>query len=169
MKVVCDASVLIFLSKLGKLHLLKGHTILIPEQVYEEIKIGKAKEKEDYIKVDQDIQEGKIQIRKVEAWSNVPFTIGEGENAAIALAIKEQADIVLLDDAKGKRFAGLKNLKVKGTIGILMEAYRKGRQTAQETKQDIEKLIQLSFYIEEDVLFDIFEELKQGVKKSKDL
>ncbi len=49
-----------------------------------------------------------------------------GERAALELALREDADAVLIDEAKGRRAALGAGLMVVGTIGILSEAAHRG-------------------------------------------
>jgi predicted nucleic acid-binding protein len=45
---------------------------------------------------------------------------------AIALALQEKADWLLIDERVGRRFAQQVGLKVKGTLGVLLEGVRRG-------------------------------------------
>lgn len=49
-----------------------------------------------------------------------------GEAEAIALALEKDITNILIDDAKGRRFAQAKGLLPVGTIGILLQAKRQG-------------------------------------------
>jgi len=46
-----------------------------------------------------------------------------GERDTLILAIKKQADLVLIDETIGRQVARNYGLTVKGTLGILLEAY----------------------------------------------
>lgn len=48
--------------------------------------------------------------------------LDSGESEAIELALKLKANLVLLDEAKGREAAISLNLQVRGTVGILIEA-----------------------------------------------
>ncbi len=52
--------------------------------------------------------------------------LDEGEQAAIALAIALNADLVLMDDREGVTVARSKGLAVTGTLGVLSLAARRG-------------------------------------------
>lgn len=52
--------------------------------------------------------------------------IGAGESAAIALALEMEEVPILLDDKKARRIAEHLNLKVTGTVGLLLKAKRQG-------------------------------------------
>lgn len=55
-----------------------------------------------------------------------------GERAAIQLAKQEEADCVLLDDQLAREQAQELGLHVKGTLGVIVEAFRQRLLTAQE-------------------------------------
>jgi predicted nucleic acid-binding protein len=49
-----------------------------------------------------------------------------GESAAIAMAVSQQADRLLIDDSKGRAEAERRHLKVTGTLGVIAAAHRRG-------------------------------------------
>ena len=52
--------------------------------------------------------------------------IGAGERAAIAVAVAQRADLVLMDDRQGVSAATAAGLRVIGTIGLLGRAAQRG-------------------------------------------
>jgi predicted nucleic acid-binding protein len=53
--------------------------------------------------------------------------LGPGEAEAIALSVRRHADLLLIDERKGRRIATLAyKLRVKGTAGVLVLAKRRG-------------------------------------------
>ena len=52
--------------------------------------------------------------------------LGEGETAVITLALKVNADLVVLDDLAARNVAAELGLSVTGTLGVLLAAYKKG-------------------------------------------
>lgn len=52
------------------------------------------------------------------------FGIDKGEAETISLSIDKNADLVLIDNLHARIGARSKNLRVKGTIGVLFEAHR---------------------------------------------
>jgi predicted nucleic acid-binding protein len=49
-----------------------------------------------------------------------------GERAAIALALQMPVPQILMDDRDGRTAASRRKLKVTGTLGVLIEAHRRG-------------------------------------------
>ena len=53
-----------------------------------------------------------------------------GESAAIALATELHADLLLLDEEKGRRTARQLGLRTAGILAVLLDAKTEGRLTA---------------------------------------
>lgn len=52
--------------------------------------------------------------------------LGRGETEVLALALETEAPIVILDDALARQAAELLKLPLTGTLGLLLDAKRKG-------------------------------------------
>jgi predicted nucleic acid-binding protein len=52
--------------------------------------------------------------------------LGAGETAVIALALKLNADLIILDDLAARNVANGLNIKLTGTLGIILAAHKKG-------------------------------------------
>src|SRR5258708_24539107 len=61
-----------------------------------------------------------------ETLAYIDDALDDGERAALALARELDADLVLMDDAAGRRAAGLLRLRITGTIGVLRLAAERG-------------------------------------------
>lgn len=99
MKVVCDASALIALSRIDALDLLERQfgQLIIPDAVYEELTRGKSRPGAQEI-----TQVGWIQKKTVKdgaAVKQLHQSLHAGESEAIVLAKELAADFVILDDA----------------------------------------------------------------------
>jgi len=123
MKVVVNTSPLIALERIGCLAVLPKlyDTVIRPQSVLEELKAGgsqvavKELVNANWILTADDPEE--MVLRK---------ELGDGETAAIALAVKLQADLIILDDLAARHVAAELDLNVTGTLGILLAAWKKG-------------------------------------------
>jgi len=128
-KIVSNASVLIGLSSIGKLFLVRERFpqgILIPEAVRREV-IDEGEGRPGA----REISESKwIKVRKVADKRIVGLLLTEldkGEAEAIALAREVGAGVILLDERDARRAAKRMNLKVLGTVGVLIWAKKVGK------------------------------------------
>ena len=63
-----------------------------------------------------------------------------GESEAIILTDELSADVLLMDEAKGRAVSFQMGLKVMGTIGVLMAAYEENELTAEEVRACVKGL-----------------------------
>jgi len=135
-KVVSNAGPLIALGKLGRLDILRKlyGTVLVAEEVYEEVVTsGVAYGAPDAYLIREYFSEGAFEKRQVEIVElGREARIEDGERATIELALREGAEFVLIDDAVARGVAEKHGLRVKGTLGVLLEAVRKGILTMDE-------------------------------------
>ena len=75
-----------------------------------------------------------------------------GEAAAIALAVDMKADLILIDDHKGRLEAARRGVRVIGTLGILAECHR---QDLLDFDGAIDRLRRTNFYASEDLIESI--------------
>jgi uncharacterized protein len=127
--VVADAGPLIYLSEVGSLHLLRElyGGILVPREVYEEVVVhgqGEPGSSEvassSWIRVSERPLASLLRL-------GLLTELDAGEAAAIALAVEENATLVLIDERKGRMVAKRLGLQVRGTLGVLVEAKRRGQ------------------------------------------
>ena len=124
MKIVSNSSPLIFFSAIGLLDKLADFgDISIPKTVYEEVTKNDLKGSNEVKHADW------IKVVEVEDHESVAFSsaLDAGEAQAIALAIKQNADLILMDDLAGRRAATAYGIAVMGTLGLLKVMYQKGR------------------------------------------
>lgn len=125
LKIVSNTTPIIALLKIDKLILLKElyGEIIIPKAVYDEINEGKDKtyyadlQQIDWIKI--------LEIKNNKALHYF-LELDAGEAEVIVLATEINADLVIIDETLGRMFAKHNNLKVTGSIGILIKAKEKG-------------------------------------------
>lgn len=125
--IVSNSSPLIWITKIGKLNLLKKFfkTVMIPEAVYDEVvtKGIEAKAQDAFI-VENAVKEGWIKIRKVKGIRKLEkFGLHKGEVDALSLADKLKSE-VLVDETHARLAAKALNIKPKGTIYILIRALK---------------------------------------------
>jgi predicted nucleic acid-binding protein len=131
--IVSDASCLIGLSNIGKLHILS--------KLYSKVIIPPAVERE---------YGGRVPFAEVIAPSDndlvrsLGLFLGAGESEAIALAI-ELSTTIILDDKKARTTAEGMGLHPVGTVGILLRAKRE--RLIQSLTHTIDELEQNGFYV----------------------
>jgi predicted nucleic acid-binding protein len=117
MLVICDASPLNVLVRIGLVEILPqlyGH-VLIPPAVAGELRDQRApKEVRDFIAG----LPSWLGITPPSSILDLP-SIGAGERAAISLACEKKADLLLIDDKRGRRAATTLGLRTVGTVGVL--------------------------------------------------
>ena len=74
----------------------------------------------------------------------------DGEAEAIALAVEEQPDVILLDESEARRLADLYAVRKTGVVGILIRAKMEGKIAL--LKGELDRLrVQAGFWIDEDL------------------
>lgn len=147
MKAVSNAGPLMVLGKLRRLNLLRIYDeVLIPRAVYDEVVIqGKATHRADAYVVETAVSQGQIVVVDLAEADLSPsvreLPLDKGERHAIALAQQEQADFVLLDDLKAREEARRLGLSVKGSLGIIADAYRQQMLSFEDTSALFEEII----------------------------
>jgi hypothetical protein len=126
MKIVSNSGPLINLAKVGQFMLQDlFQRITIPPAVFEEVVIrGGGQPGAGETNTAQWITRG--MLRQSDIADMLTAELDRGEAEAIALALQEKADWILIDERVGRRFAQRVGLKVKGTLRILLEGVRRG-------------------------------------------
>lgn len=128
--VVADTSPLFYLARLGRLELLKELylEIIIPEAVWEEAWTGRM----HFPEIEESLQRAVTQNwLLVHAVKNHLELLGlqdldPGEREAIYLAMELKAGLLIIDEQKGRGAARDLGLQVTGTLGVLVEAKKRG-------------------------------------------
>ena len=125
---IVNASPLIFLGnadRLERLHAMGAERFVVPKPVF-----------------DEDISGGHTdraaQAVSQAAWlekqasppppdSVVAWDLGLGESSVVALALQERGSRVVIDDLNGRKCALAHGLRVVGTLGVAIAAYRRGQ------------------------------------------
>jgi predicted nucleic acid-binding protein len=90
-----------------------------------------------------------IKITNIELKKALNTFLDEGESEAIALALQEKADLILLDDYEAREFARIYGLKISGIIGIILKAKYMGRIS--NLSEILENLRETGFWLNEDL------------------
>ena len=125
LKVVSNTTPIISLLKISKLEILKNlyDEIFIPNAVYEELEAGLNKE---YYKDLTQINWINIVPIKSKSSHKYFIDLDKGEAEAIILATEIQADLIIIDEKIGRYYANHADLKVTGTLGVLLKAKKEG-------------------------------------------
>jgi predicted nucleic acid-binding protein len=124
MIVVPDTSPLNYLILTGYVHLLEAlyGRVVIPRAVWDELRKPGAPAP---VREWTDGLPGWIEVREPAA-PDAALNLDPGERDAITLALELRADLVLLDERRGRREAVGRGLAVTGTLGVLDAAAERG-------------------------------------------
>ena len=143
MIVISDTTPIISFLKIKRLDLLKTlfEIVQIPKSVFAELTENiKYRDEAEIIKnsmfihVIDDIDENYVSLLRRSAGLDL------GESEAIYLADNKKADLLLMDEARGREVAIRMGIKIMGTIGILGLAYEVSLISKEEIKQAIDIL-----------------------------
>jgi predicted nucleic acid-binding protein len=150
--VVADAGPLVYLSVVGELDLLPKlyDHILVPRFVFEEVvEKGAGLPGSEELKA-ADWPDVREVASDESVFRTLRATLDIGEAAAISLACSEGADLVLVDDRRGRQAARRLQLGVRGTLGVLLQAKREG--AINEIATRIQRLIAAGFWVSDEVV-----------------
>lgn len=86
--------------------------------------------------------------------ATIPASLDLGERAAIALAEKMQAELLLIDEAAGRAEARQRRLRVTGTLGVLRTGADAG--FVADVRDLLLRLEATNFYVDEALLKTVF-------------
>lgn len=114
--IISDTSCLIALSNIGQLSILKDlfKEIIITKEVKDEFG--------DELPIWIKTQAAKDIGRK----KDLEAILDKGEASSIALSLEIENSLLIIDESKGRKIANSLNLKIIGTIGVLILANKKG-------------------------------------------
>ncbi len=145
--VVADASILIHLSRIGRLHLLKGiyGKIVIASSVFTEVVergwgLAGSLETEKavragWIKVSDVVD--RLRAREMAATRGIHSTNAE----TVQLARESRAVTLLADEEEIRDLAAQFGMKVTGCLGLLVQAASRGLITTKEAETDAARLV----------------------------
>jgi len=130
--IIFDASTLILMAKIEHLDPFLASVelqVAIPPEVEREC-CG-VKKTLDALMIQNALEESRIQVvavrnRKIIAKLQADFSLGKGEAEAVALALKEKAQLLGIDDKNGINAAKLLGIPFTTAVGILVRSREKG-------------------------------------------
>lgn len=138
--IIGDSSALIALSVVDKLELLEKlyENLCVPQAVYDEVtQVGRPQ---------SDKLKQFLQSRvKVVDLNLTKLGLGLGELEAITLYKELDADVLLIDDNRAKKYAVLNDVKVIGSLGVLIKAKEHGY--IEKIKPFLEAIMKSEVYI----------------------
>lgn len=131
-EVICDAGPLIHLDELSALDLLTDFSaVFVPRDVWAEVERHRP---EALSRAGVGLLQTTVQVEADPAVDTLiqTLSLGAGEQAASLLARQHPSALLLTDDAAARLAAEGLDLRVHGTLGILIRAVRRGQRTPQE-------------------------------------
>jgi len=164
--VISNASPLIYLAKVNRLHLLKDlfEKIIIPMEVYDEVVTRGLKDSfSDARIVENAVKNGWIEVVKLSESirkNEINFKgLDYGEIAVLKLAGTYSNSLVLIDDASARKIAESLGYNVKGTLYVILLAVRKKIISKKIAHEIINRLISSGFRISIELYLKVIESL----------
>jgi predicted nucleic acid-binding protein len=124
--VISNTSPVFYLHQIGRLEVLRDiyGTVIIPPGVERELEAGAAKG----LDIPSISRTTWLEVQPLKSGSRLPVVpdLGSGEAEVIALGLEHQNSLVIIDDELGRRIARLNQLRLTGTLGVLLRAKAKG-------------------------------------------
>lgn len=127
MIVVSNSGPLIALAQINNFELLKTlyNRLYIPPAVQKEV-VGLGRGRAGAVEVDLADWIEIVEVQNGTAIQLLRGQLDAGESQAIVLALELQANLLLIDEARGRRIAQAQGLNVTGTVGTLIAAKKRG-------------------------------------------
>lgn len=139
---ISDSSTLIHITRIGRLDFLKEfhEEILITPAVWKEV-VEEGSSRPDALQVKEARNSGWIKVIAPTNKSVVRLLereLHKGEAETIALAIERHPEVVFLDEFEARRVAKVYELRMTGTIGILVRAKLESKVAS--LREELDKL-----------------------------
>ena len=155
MIVVSDTTPLITLMKVGRLNILHSlfGEVCIPKAVFSEVTGNETFENEaDIIRNSEYIKVVMVRDQRQVEFLRRATGLDLGESEAIIYADEIQADLLLMDEAAGRKVAQNMNLPITGSIGVLIKAFKSGIITADEADDAFARIRRANRHISEPLI-----------------
>lgn len=173
MFVVSNTSPLIFLTKIPKLiEILRKFykKVIISNEVYvEAVELGLKSEnpeiKENALTIKKLVEENFIEMRSLKGkWIKLKNSLQElatGEASAIALALQEKVENVLIDEKRASAIAKTFKLVPRPISLLPIEAFRKNYISKQEALNLLDELLTKNYHLSSDIYKQIISMLEK--------
>jgi len=163
MTIICDASSLILLAKIGLLETLaKRNKTIISTKVYEETVKGKERGRKDAFIIEKLVYDKEIEVRtankKMKENLLKLFNLKGGENETVALALKEKHNI-LTDDKKCMNVAKVLKIDFISSLDIVVVLQKKGVIDIEKALKSLNELENYGWY-KKDIIGDYRRKIK---------
>lgn len=152
MIIVADSSALVALATCGSLWVLKElcHEVKVPQAVFDEVVVpNKPQAQTLRIYLEDKVEQVDLKTVIIKDANE----LGKGELEAMALAMNLSANRLLIDDAKAKKVALSNQIKVIGSLGILLLA--KQQNLLDELKPLIDSISHSDIYMSKRLITDV--------------
>lgn len=125
-EIICNTSPLQYLHQIGVLYILPAlvRTVTVPPAVQEELNTGRnlGLSLPDLQSLDWIVVRGPSSPVTL----SLVTDLGSGEREVLALALETPDSVCVLDDALARQVARTLQLRITGTLGVLIDAKRAG-------------------------------------------
>ena len=165
MNIICNSSIIIILSELGKLEILWKlfDGIFVPIAVYNEVCVNGAG-RPGSSELKRALDERKailVQVKNKLLVESLYNPLGRGEAEVIVSAVETNADIVGLDDKIARNKARQFGLNVIGTLGILGLALKNKIISEREFLSLIARLRKTDFRISNYIIKEFLKKMEE--------
>jgi predicted nucleic acid-binding protein len=125
-EVICNTSPLQYLHQIGQLELLPKlvSRVVVPPAVGKELAEGRRRGLD--LPVPEVLPWVDMSAPASEQVIRLVADLGPGETGVLLLALERTDPVVILDDALARRHAEMLGISLTGTLGILLDAKRRG-------------------------------------------
>ena len=148
--IIGDSSALIALSVVNKLELLEQlyENLYVPQAVFDEVtQVGRPQSD----KLRRFLQS---RVKRVDL-NLTKLGLGLGELEAITLYKKLDAEVLLIDDNRAKKYAMLNGVRVIGSLGVLIKAKEEGY--IERVKPLVKEIMKSEVYISDKLMWKVLD------------
>jgi predicted nucleic acid-binding protein len=136
--------------------------IIISQEVKIEIvDEGKKLKQPDTLLIEREIEDGFIEVMKVEKLVETSLELELGELSTLSLAKKLKIDEVLIDETLGRTAASIIGLVPKGTLYVLLKNLKLKEITFDDFLNILNELLESGFRLKEEIYIKVIEEAKK--------